>query len=149
MTTLLIIALIINGLATAPCTAAEPPSQLQNPQTDSRELQLQDMLVLQLLPYMNEQLEAAYFSLLTTTPQLYPYLVQVEQVERLNGFRGFDFQITLRAFPTVGPHNSVGEDLFTYRISTSQIKLINYKHLKEPKQHNIPPNDLDMRRKSK
>lgn len=122
MTTLLIIALIINGLVTAPCTAAEPPSQLQNPQTDSRELQLQDMLVLQLLPYMND---------------------------RLNGFRGFDFQITLRAFPTVGPHNSVGEDLFTYRISTSQIKLINYKHLKEPKQHNIPPNDLDMRRKSK
>lgn len=55
MTILLIIALIINGLAPAPSTAAEPPSQLQNPQADSRELQLQDMLVLQLLPYMNEQ----------------------------------------------------------------------------------------------
>ncbi|WP_339218490.1 DUF3888 domain-containing protein [Paenibacillus sp. FSL H8-0332] len=122
MTTLLIIALIINGLATAPCTAAEPPSQLQNPQTDSRELQLQDMLVLQLLPYMND---------------------------RLNGFRGFDFQITLRAFPTVGPHISVGEDLFTYRISPSQVELVEYKHIKGPEVHDFPPNDLDMRRKSK
>ncbi|WP_342478400.1 DUF3888 domain-containing protein [Paenibacillus sp. FSL H7-0350] len=84
---------------------------------------------------MNEQLKAAYFSLLTTTPQLYPYLVQVEQVERLNGFRSFDFQITLRAFPTVGPHISVGEDLFTYRISSSQVKLVEYKHLKGPERH--------------
>lgn len=95
-------------------------------------------LVLQLLPYMDEQLKAAYFSLLNTPPQLYPYLVQVEQVERLNGFRRFDFQITLRAFPTVGPHISVGEDLFTYRISSSQVKLVEYKHLKGPNQHNIP-----------
>lgn len=147
MTTLLMIALIINGLAPAPYTAAEPPSQLQNPQADSRELQLQDMLVLQLLPYMNEQLEAAYFSLLTTTPQLYPYLVQVEQVERLNGFRGFGFRITLRAFPTVGPHISVGEDLFTYRISPSQVELVEYKHINGPEVHDFPPNHLDMLRK--
>ncbi|ETT34190.1 hypothetical protein C162_29895 [Paenibacillus sp. FSL R7-269] len=99
-----------------------------------------------LLPYMNEQLRTAYFSLLTTTPQLYPYLVQVEQVERLNGFRSFDFQITLRAFPTVGSHISVGEDLFTYRISSSQVKLVEYKHLKGPERHHFPPNYLDILR---
>ncbi|WP_405114382.1 DUF3888 domain-containing protein [Paenibacillus sp. FSL K6-1217] len=146
ITILLIIALITDGIAPAPYTAAEPPSQLQKPQADSRELQLQDMLVLQLLPYMDERLKTAYFSLLTTAPQLYPYLVQVEQVERLNGFRSFDFRITLRAYPTVGPHISVGEDLFTYRISSSQVELINYKHLKGPERHQFPPNYLDMLR---
>lgn len=147
ITILLMIALIINGLAPAPSTAAEPPSQLQKPQGDSRELQLQDMLVLQLLPYMNERLKTAYFSLLTTSPQLYPYFVQVEHIERVNGFRGFDFRITLRAFPTVGPHISVGEDLFTYRISPSQVELVEYKHIKGPEVHDFPPNYLDMLRK--
>lgn len=147
MTTLLMIALIINGLAPVPCTAAEPTSQLQNPQADSRELQLQDMLVLQLLPYMDEQLKSAYFSLLNTSPDLYPYFVQVEHVERVNGFRGFDFRITLRAFPTVGPHISVGEDLFTYRISPSKVELVEYKHIKGPEVHDFPPNYLDMLRR--
>lgn len=147
ITILLIIALITDGLAPAPCTAAEPPSHLQNPQADSRELQLQDMLVLQLLPYMNDRLKTAYFSLLITSPQLYPYLVQVEHIERVNGFRSFGFRITLRAFPTVGPHISVGEDLFTYRISSSQVELVEYKHIKGPEVHGFPPNYLDMLRK--
>ena len=78
------------------CTAVEV-----HPTKDSRELQLQDMLVLFLLSDMREKLAEVYSSVLTSAPDLYPYYVDVKQTERVNGFRGFDFLITLDATPTI------------------------------------------------
>ncbi|WP_245583837.1 DUF3888 domain-containing protein [Paenibacillus terrigena] len=117
------------------------------PKQDSRQLQFQDMLVLFLLPHMNDKLREVYAKDLKASPELYPYFVNVSQVERVNGFRGFDFLITLHAIPTVGPHIPVGEDLFTFEITPGVVvKLVNFKHLKGPNKMDFPPNYQDLLR---
>ncbi|WP_254639729.1 DUF3888 domain-containing protein [Cohnella sp. GbtcB17] len=116
----------------------------ESPNKDSRELQLQDMLVLLLLPQMHEKLAGVYSNVLSVSPDIYPYFVGVNQIVRTNGFRGFDFLITLDANPTVGPHISVGEDIFTYRISPFGVELKSFKHLKGPNKSDFPPNYQDL-----
>ncbi|MBP1973072.1 hypothetical protein [Cohnella thailandensis] len=53
----------------------------KKPLEDSRELQLQDMLVLQLLPNMSEKLAEVYSDKLSIpgSPNIYPYFVYVER----------------------------------------------------------------------
>ncbi|MWV44473.1 DUF3888 domain-containing protein [Paenibacillus sp. HJL G12] len=111
---------------------------------DSKELQLQDMLLLVLLPYMESQLEKTYASLLTVPPMLYPYLIEVKDIDRISGFRTFSFFMTLEATPTVGPHITAGKDRFIFKISPGGVKLVHYKHLKDPVLSDFPPNYADM-----
>lgn len=59
--------------------------------SDSRELQIQDMLMLVLLPQMQSKLAEAYADILTEPPGVYPYFVDVTIVERIHGFRTFSF----------------------------------------------------------
>ncbi|TXK71673.1 DUF3888 domain-containing protein [Paenibacillus sp. N3.4] len=123
-------------------------AEIKKPVEDSKELQFQDMLVLLLLPYINGSLAEVYAKYLNTAPDVYPYFVDVKHVERVNGFRGFDFLITLGVTPTVGPHIPVGEDLFTYEISpVVKVKLVNYEHIKGPKKTDFPPNYQDFLKK--
>ena len=116
----------------------------KQPVEDSRELQLQDMLLLLLLPQMHEKLAEVYSGVLSESPDIYPYFVDVKQTERVSGFRGFDLLITLDVHPTVGPHISVGEDFFTYRISPSGVELENYEHIRGPNKNDFPPNYQDL-----
>lgn len=120
----------------------------KKPVQDSRELQLQDMLVLLLLPQMTEKLAEVYSDVFTVpgSPDIYPYLVDVKDIKRVNGFRGFDFLITLDAYPTVGPHIPVGEDVFTYRISAAGVELETFKHVRGPNKKDFPPNYQDLLR---
>lgn len=120
------------------------PAYAIQPVKDSKELQFQDMLVLFLLPYMNDKLSEVYAPLLRTAPVLYPYFVEVNEVRRVKGFRGFDFLITVEAYPTVGPHISVGEDLFTFDISPYDVKLVEFEHVKGPDPSDFPPNYMDL-----
>jgi hypothetical protein len=131
--------------------AADFISVSSRPEHDSRETQLQDMLMLLLLPYMNEKLAVVYSDVLTAAPDLYPYLIDVIKTERVNGFRGFDLRITLQAVPTAGPHIPVGEDCFTYQISpvVGGVKLLKFEHLKGPKKEDFPPNYQDLLRSSR
>lgn len=118
---------------------------VKKPLKDSRELQFQDMLMLFLLPYMNVKLAEVYSKDLNTAPELFPYFVDVTHVERVNGFRGYDFLITLDAIPTVGPHIPVGEDLFTFKISPIvNVKLVKFEHLKGPNKKDFTPNYQDL-----
>ncbi|WP_442601037.1 DUF3888 domain-containing protein [Paenibacillus sp. KN14-4R] len=117
---------------------------MKKPDKDSEALQFQDMLMLFLLPHMNDKLTEVYSKVLYASPDLYPYFVDVKHVERVNGFRGFSFRITLDATPTVGPHIPVGEDLFTFEISPAGVKLAKFKHIKGPNKSDFPPNYQDL-----
>lgn len=111
--------------------------EINKPQ-ESRELQFQDMLMIFLLPYMQEQLPEIYAPLLTEVPLFYPNFVDVISVERVNGFRGFIFLITLEAVPFIGPHIPVGKDRFTFEVSFREVKLISVQHLKDPDKDDFP-----------
>ncbi|PWW02731.1 uncharacterized protein DUF3888 [Paenibacillus cellulosilyticus] len=107
---------------------------------DSRELQLQDMLVISLLPHMQNKLADVYADVITVTPIIHPDSVNVKSIERVSAFRGFDFLITIDAQPIVGPHIPVGEDVLTYRISSAGVELTNFEHLRGPNKDDFLPN---------
>ncbi|MGO4542868.1 DUF3888 domain-containing protein [Paenibacillus sp. 2TAB19] len=133
--------ILLSTVGSQLCNASD-----EKPLKDSRELQLQDMLVLQLLPHMRERLAVVYSDVFTApgSPDIYPYFVDVKDTRRVNGFRGFDFLITLDVHPTVGPHISVGEDVFTYRISADGVELKSFEHVKGPDKKDFPPNYQDL-----
>ncbi|GAA3413712.1 DUF3888 domain-containing protein [Paenibacillus hodogayensis] len=107
---------------------------------DSREQQLQDMLVLTLLPHLKEKLDEVYSDVISIPPVISPDSVNVKSIERVAAFRGFDFLITIDAQPIVGPHIPVGEDVLTYRISSDGVELKHFEHLKDPDMEDFLPN---------
>lgn len=128
-------------------TAPRSDSGPKLPDQDSRELMFQDMLMLFLLPHIEKKIDEIYSPLLKEAPTVYPYFVDVTEVKRVNGFRKFDFIVTLDVVPTVGPHISVGEDELTFRITSGPtVKLESFKHLKDPQKSDFPPNYQDILR---
>jgi hypothetical protein len=102
------------------------------PQKDSQQLQFQDMLMLFVLPEIDKAIADYYSNWLTTKPVVYPYMINIVKSERLNGFRGYDFKITLEVTPVVGPHISVGKDRLTLEITPTipqMVKMVKYQHL--------------------
>ncbi|AFH62304.1 DUF3888 domain-containing protein [Paenibacillus caseinilyticus] len=138
----------IHASASKVALAAESPaSRAQLPEKDSKELMLQDMLVLILLPQMDKKLDEIYIDKLNYSPELYPYFVTIQHMERVNGFRGFQFRITFEVIPTVGPHIPVGKDTITFEISPlnpNMAQIVDWKHLKDPQKSDFPPNWLDV-----
>lgn len=104
------------------------------PKEDSEELQLQDMLMLMLTPYIQKDLINYYRPkiLKDFAPQVSPWMIEVIETKRVNGFRGFQIEITFEIEPTDGgQYIPVGKDRMTYEISTGpEVKLINHTHLK-------------------
>ena len=105
---------------------------LSEPTQDSNELRLQDMLMLLLAPYIENDLNSYYYPkiLKDFSPHVTPWKIELIETKR-NHFRGFDLQITFEIEPTDGGHNiSVGKDRMTYEISSGpEVKLINHTHL--------------------
>ncbi|MFX3631578.1 MAG: DUF3888 domain-containing protein [Candidatus Pristimantibacillus sp.] len=119
------------------------------PKQDSQELMYQDMLMLFLLPHMDKKIDEIYANLLNYSPEIYPYFVEVKDVHRVNGFRKFHFLITLEVIPTVGPHIPVGKDILIFDISPvnpDNVKLLSWKHIKDPQKSDFPPNWQDVLR---
>ncbi|OAB25542.1 hypothetical protein PMSD_27710 [Paenibacillus macquariensis subsp. defensor] len=128
-----------------PCNAEMKPRP-----EESKELMFQDMMMLFLLPHIDKKIGEIYSNILTYPPMVYPYYVDVIHVERVNGFRGFHFLITLEVVPTTGPHIVVGKDSITMDISPTNpdnVKVVGWKHLKDPQETNFPPNYKDILKK--
>ena len=100
---------------------------------DSEELRLQDMLMNMLVPYIQEDLRNYYYPNVVKdfSPIVAPWLIEVIDTKRVNGFRGFQLQITFEIEPTDGGHwIPIGKDRMTYEISPGpSVKLINHTHL--------------------
>jgi len=106
---------------------------LSEPTQDSNELRLQDMLMLMLTPYIENDLTNYYYPkiLKDFSPHVTPWKIELIETKR-NHFRGFKMQITFEIEPTDAGHNiSVGRDRMSYEISAGpKVKLINHTHLK-------------------
>lgn len=112
--------------------------EMHNPKQDSTALQIQDMLMLLLTPAIQDAVNNYYLKYLKEPPLVYPYQIDVVQIERINGFRGFMFLLTVEVMPVVGPHISVGMDRITFEISAGPtVKLKKYNHIKD---FELPPN---------
>lgn len=132
-----IILFVLMAVPSAPHQShSEEPDSLK----DSRELQYQDMLMLFLGEKIEEAVSDHYEATLSEPPLVYPYQIDVINVERVHGFRSFHFKMTIETTPVVGPHISVGKDRMSFEISptiSEKVKLIDYNHLET---HQLPPN---------
>lgn len=101
---------------------------------DSEELKLQDMLMLMLTPYIENDLTDYYYPEFSKdfSPHVTPWKIELIETKRVNDFRGFQLQITFEIEPTDGGHwIPIGKDRLTYEISPGpEIKLINHTHVK-------------------
>lgn len=102
---------------------------------DSNLLQMQDMLMIFLLPYIREDVGKYYKPILKVSPEIEPWRIDLLDIKRLNGFRGFIFELTLEVQPTIGQHVLIGRERIQYRIDTSSVKLVEYTHIKS---HQLP-----------
>ena len=104
------------------------------PTKDSEQLQLQDMLMLMLTPYIEKDLTNYYYPNISTnvSPHVTPWKIEIIETKRVNSFRGFQLQITFEIEPTDGGQwIPIGKDRMTYEISAGpEVKLINHTHLK-------------------
>lgn len=115
------------------------------PPQDTKEMMINDILMLLLGPEIDKAVSNYYSEYLTYSPLVYPYQVEIVNLERIGGFRTFHFLITLETTPVVGPHISVGKDRLTFEIAPTiipdQIKLKKFEHLET---HELPPHWQDI-----
>ncbi|MFD2629550.1 DUF3888 domain-containing protein [Oceanobacillus kapialis] len=110
-----------------------------DPTEDSYELKIQDILMLLLGEDIERAVNHYYEEYLTESPSVYPYQVDIAEVERVEGFRSFHFRLTLELTPVVGPHIPVGKDRLTFEISPiipDDVKLTNFEHIET---YELPP----------
>ena len=115
------------------------------PPQDTKEMMVNDILMLLLGPEIDKAVSDYYSKYLTYSPLVYPYQVEIVNIERIGGFRTFHFLLTLETTPVVGPHISVGKDRLTFEIAPTiipnQIKLKKFEHLET---HELPPHWQDI-----
>ncbi|WP_458412521.1 DUF3888 domain-containing protein [Schinkia sp. CFF1] len=109
------------------------------PPQDTKEMMVNDIVMVLLGPEIDKAVSKYYSEYLTYSPSVYPYQVEIVNIERIGGFRTFHLLITLETTPVVGPHISVGKDRLTFEISPTiipgQIKLKKFEHLET---HELP-----------
>jgi hypothetical protein len=106
---------------------------------DSKEMMVNDILMLFLSPEIEKAVNNYYSEIFTHPPAVYPYEIEIVNVERIGGFRTFQFLITLEITPVFGAHISVGKDRLIFEIAPTlpnQIKLNKFEHLES---YELPP----------
>jgi hypothetical protein len=109
------------------------------PPQDTKEMMVNDILMLLLRPEIDKAVNNYYSKYFTYPPTVYPYQIEIVNVQRIGGFRTFHFLITLETTPVVGAHNPVGKERLTFEIAPTipgQIKLKKFDHLES---YEIPP----------
>lgn len=109
--------------------------KMPKPIEQSREELYHDLFITLLLPNIDKPINEYYSKVLTVSPTVYGYMVDVISSERVYGYRSFRFKITIEVLPVVGPHISVGKDRLTFDIGAGGPKLIHYEHLET---HDLP-----------
>lgn len=124
--------IVISLIFTVTPLKTETEAKTHKPPEKSREELYQDIFISLLKPQIDKQTNKYYKNVLTQPPLVYPYFVFVEKAERLGTHRSFDFLITLKVYPVVGPHINVGLDKFVFRVKGSgSVELKEFVHIKD------------------
>lgn len=96
----------------------------------------QDVFMTLLLPYIDEAVTNYYEKNTGYSPNVDPWEPNILSIERPNGYRTFLFVIKLEVAPYLGAHNSIGVDHITIRVSSGEVKVEKFEHIKD---YPIPP----------
>ncbi len=127
--TLLLITAIAQPFAFPKTTNAET---IYMPPEKSREELYQDIFISLMMPKIDERVAKYYKNVLTKAPMVYPYMVYIEKAERIGEYRSFEFMLTVKVYPVVGPHIEVGQDrLKIYVSGGGKVEIKQYEHIKD------------------
>lgn len=135
--------LTVVTFSAVPCNAYEvtikqstkiKPSKLHE---NSKEIIYRDMLISLLVPYMQKEINNYYKEYLTELPIIFPYSVDIVNVEREGG-SGFLIKLEVIAHPFVGPINTVGDDRMI--IETGAFGSVSIKKFEHVKSYALPWN---------
>lgn len=96
----------------------------------------QDVFITLLLPYIEEAVTDYYEKNTGYSPSVDPWEPDIISIARPKGYRTFLFVIKLEVSPFLGAHNSIGVDRLTIRVSSGEIKVEEFEHIKD---FPIPP----------
>lgn len=91
----------------------------------------QDVFMTQLLPYIQDAVSNYYEENTGYSPKVDPWEPDVLYIKRPNGYRTFLFEMKLKVAPYLGSHVSIGVDHITLRVSSREVEVINYEHIKD------------------
>ncbi|WP_161487599.1 DUF3888 domain-containing protein [Paenisporosarcina indica] len=103
-----------------------------------------DLFLSMLSPNIEKAVSTYYADFLTQSPLVYPYQITILNMERIKGYRSFEFTVTIEVTPVVGPHIAVGKDQLTFYISPGKVNLEQFKHIETYK---LPPKWQDIIKK--
>lgn len=130
-TTIFSILLLINTIP-----AHAELNEYQPAEKSEEELMI-DLFLSMLTPNIDQAVSGYYTDFLTESPLVHPYQISILSMERIKGYRSFEFTVTIEVIPVVGPHISVGKDRLTFYISPGKVNLEQFKHIET---HQLPPN---------
>ena len=107
------------------------------PAENSKEELMMDLFFSLLSPVIDQVVWNYYSDFLTENPTVYPYQINILNIERIGEYRSFEFIITIEVTPVVGPHIDVGKDRITFYITPSTVKLRKFEHIET---YELPPN---------
>ncbi|WP_214484854.1 DUF3888 domain-containing protein [Bacillus sp. SM2101] len=136
-----IISVFLLVLFLIPTTANYAEDNYYHPVKKSNEELMMDLFSTLLLPDINKAVNNYYKDYLKTNTTVYPYQIQIAKMERIGGYRRFEFLITIEVTPVVGAHISVGKDQLTFYISSGNVKMKDFKHIET---HKLPPHWQDI-----
>ncbi len=86
--------------------------------------------------YIDKAVDNYYEKNLGYSPGVAPWQTDVLSIERPNGYRTFLFIVKLEVKPYLGAHNSIGVDHITIKVSSGEVKVEKFEHIKD---YPIPP----------
>jgi len=112
---------------------SEPYKLIEN----TKEIIYRDIIISLLLPYMQKEINNYYKEYLTELPIIFPYSVDIVNVEREGG-SGFLIKLEVIAHPFVGPINTVGDDRMIIETGgDGSVKIKKFQHIKS---YQLPSN---------
>jgi len=103
---------------------------------NSKEELYRDMLMILLLPILQNTVNNYYGEYLLVSPMVAPYNISILSMDRLGEDGTFDFRLKLELHPYVGPHLDVGLDYITIRLNpVDRVKIVKFEHIEN---YNLP-----------
>jgi len=103
----------------------------ESDKTDWENEQYYEIILTILHPYVKKEIENYYDKILISPPSVPPYVMEILSIEKPDRMNTYKFLITINVRPYVSAHHNVGEDELEFIIDLKEIKLEDYRHIKD------------------
>ena len=99
--------------------------------SQSVEVPDREVLLTMLWPYVDMAITGHYGTENRYTVQTAPYVMEIVRIEQPERMIEYTYDVTIVVEPYANAHITIGEDLMTFEVSLTGIRLKNYQHNKD------------------